>query len=157
MPIGRGAYGIVCLMLNVETNEMVAVNKIANTFDNYMDAKRTLREIKLLRHLDHENVNYTAAIDVWSVGCIYMELMNKKPLFPGKDSVRILQRSQENGQKPDKHEHEKGKSAQEPGKYKASDTRIACSLNDPTVNIEEPMIRRFEGSRSKAKRARIQT
>ncbi|GJW55908.1 mitogen-activated protein kinase 3-like protein, partial [Tanacetum coccineum] len=55
MPIGRGAYGIVCSMLNVETNEMVAVNKIANTFDNYMDAKRTLREIKLLRHLDREN------------------------------------------------------------------------------------------------------
>lgn len=35
---------------------MVAVKKIANTFDNYLDAKRTLREIKLLRHLDHENV-----------------------------------------------------------------------------------------------------
>lgn len=35
---------------------MVAVKKIANAFDNYMDAKRTLREIKLLRHLDHENV-----------------------------------------------------------------------------------------------------
>ena len=36
---------------------MVAVKKIANAFDNYMDAKRTLREIKLLRHLDHENVS----------------------------------------------------------------------------------------------------
>lgn len=35
---------------------MVAVKKIANAFDNHMDAKRTLREIKLLRHLDHENV-----------------------------------------------------------------------------------------------------
>ncbi|KAK4780187.1 hypothetical protein SAY87_016293 [Trapa incisa] len=55
-PIGRGAYGIVCSVLNSETNEMVAVKKIANAFDNYMDAKRTLREIKLLRHLDHENV-----------------------------------------------------------------------------------------------------
>ncbi|XVF46412.1 hypothetical protein PTKIN_Ptkin03bG0024500 [Pterospermum kingtungense] len=56
MPIGRGAYGIVCSVLNSETNEMVAVKKIANAFDNHMDAKRTLREIKLLRHLDHENV-----------------------------------------------------------------------------------------------------
>lgn len=36
---------------------MVAVKKIANAFDNHMDAKRTLREIKLLRHLDHENVS----------------------------------------------------------------------------------------------------
>lgn len=33
------------------------MKKIANAFDNHMDAKRTLREIKLLRHLDHENVS----------------------------------------------------------------------------------------------------
>ncbi|XP_078446628.1 mitogen-activated protein kinase 3 [Wolffia australiana] len=56
MPIGRGAYGIVCSLMDVETGEMVAIKKIANAFDNYIDAKRTLREIKLLRHLDHENV-----------------------------------------------------------------------------------------------------
>ena len=43
--------------MNSETNEMVAIKKIANAFDNYMDAKRTLREIKLMRHLDHENVS----------------------------------------------------------------------------------------------------
>lgn len=48
---------LISSMLNAETNEMVAVKKIANAFDNYMDAKRTLREIKLLRHLDHENVS----------------------------------------------------------------------------------------------------
>ncbi|KAL6508869.1 Mitogen-activated protein kinase 1 [Orobanche hederae] len=207
MPIGRGAYGIVCSILNTETNEMVAIKKIANAFDNYMDAKRTLREIKLLRHLDHENVicikdvippplrrefidvyiatelmdtdlhqiirsnqglseehcqyflyqllrglkyihsagiihrdlkpsnllvssncdlkicdfglarlntendfmteyvvtrwyrapelllnssEYTATIDVWSVGCIFMELVNRKPLFPGKDHVHQM-------------------------------------------------------------------
>ncbi|KAK1398491.1 Mitogen-activated protein kinase [Heracleum sosnowskyi] len=207
MPIGRGAYGIVCSIMNTETNEMVAIKKIANAFDNYMDAKRTLREIKLLRHLDHENImamtdvipppvrrqfndvyiavelmdtdlhqvirspqalseehcqyflyqllrglkyihsaniihrdlkpsnlllnsncdlkicdfglarpntedefmteyvvtrwyrapelllnssDYTAAIDVWSVGCIYMELMIRQPLFPGKDQMNQL-------------------------------------------------------------------
>lgn len=44
-------------MLNTETNEVVAIKKIANAFDNLMDAKRTLREIKLLRHFDHENVS----------------------------------------------------------------------------------------------------
>ncbi|CAH2050079.1 unnamed protein product [Thlaspi arvense] len=36
---------------------------------------------------------YTAAADVWSVGCIYMELMNRKPLFPGTsrvDQLRLL-------------------------------------------------------------------
>ncbi|KAH6796721.1 mitogen-activated protein kinase 3 [Perilla frutescens var. hirtella] len=33
---------------------------------------------------------YTAAIDVWSVGCIFMELMNRKPLFTGKDQVHQM-------------------------------------------------------------------
>lgn len=185
----------------------MAIKKIANAFDNKIDAKRTLREIKLLRHMDHENVvairdiipppqresfndvyiayelmdtdlhqiirsnqalseehcqyflyqilrglkyihsanvlhrdlkpsnlllnancdlkicdfglarvtsetdfmteyvvtrwyrapelllnssDYTAAIDVWSVGCIFMELMDRKPLFPGRDHVHQL-------------------------------------------------------------------
>ncbi|XP_030938721.1 mitogen-activated protein kinase homolog D5 [Quercus robur] len=207
LPIGKGAYGIVCSALNSETNEHVALKKIANAFDNKIDAKRTLREIKLLRHMDHENVvairdiipppqreafndvyiayelmdtdlhqiirsnqalseehcqyflyqilrglkyihsanvlhrdlkpsnlllnancdlkicdfglarvtsetdfmteyvvtrwyrapelllnssDYTAAIDVWSVGCIFMELMDRKPLFPGRDHVHQL-------------------------------------------------------------------
>lgn len=44
--------------LNAETNEHVALKKIANAFDNKIDAKRTLREIKLLRHMDHENVSF---------------------------------------------------------------------------------------------------
>ncbi|KAM0898006.1 hypothetical protein ACQ4PT_022198 [Festuca glaucescens] len=55
-PIGRGAYGIVCSSINQETNEKVAIKKINNVFDNRVDALRTLRELKLLRHLRHENV-----------------------------------------------------------------------------------------------------
>ncbi|KAH7513884.1 mitogen-activated protein kinase homolog MMK2 [Ziziphus jujuba] len=206
-PIGRGAYGIVCAAVNSETHEEVAIKKIGNAFDNRIDAKRTLREIKLLRHMNHENViaikdiirppkketfndvyivyelmdtdlhqiirsdqqltddhcqyflyqllrglkyvhsanvlhrdlkpsnlllnsncdlkigdfglarttsetdfmteyvvtrwyrapelllncsEYTAAIDVWSVGCILGEIMTREPLFPGKDYVHQL-------------------------------------------------------------------
>ncbi|KAK7839271.1 mitogen-activated protein kinase like protein mmk2 [Quercus suber] len=133
-PIGRGAYGIVCAAVNSETHEEVAIKKIGNAFDNIIDAKRTLREIKLLCHMDHENVismkdlirppkketfndvyivyelmdtdlhhiirsdqpltddhcQYTAAIDVWSVGCILGEIMTREPLFPGKDYVHQL-------------------------------------------------------------------
>ncbi|KAL7155351.1 hypothetical protein ABFS83_03G069300 [Erythranthe nasuta] len=55
-PIGRGAYGIVCSSINRETNEKVAIKKIHNAFENSIDAMRTLRELKLLRHLRHENV-----------------------------------------------------------------------------------------------------
>lgn len=42
--------------MNAETREEVAIKKIGNAFDNRIDAKRTLREIKLLQHMDHENV-----------------------------------------------------------------------------------------------------
>lgn len=206
-PIGRGAYGLVCAAINSETREEVAIKKISKAFDNIIDAKRTLREIKLLRHMDHENIiaikdiirppkkeafsdvyiiyelmdtdlhqiiqsnqpltddhcqyflyqllrglkyvhsakvlhrdlkpsnlllnancdlkigdfglartttetdfmteyvvtrwyrapelllncsEYTAAIDVWSVGCIFGEIMTREPLFPGKDYVHQL-------------------------------------------------------------------
>lgn len=209
--IGRGAYGVVCSALNSETNELVAIKKICSVFDNKDDAKRTYRELKLLRHMNHENVvairdimppprrydyndvyvaselmdtdlheiirsrqalteehcqyflyqilrglkyihsanvlhrdlkpgnllinencdlkicdfglarpavtsdsadlfmteyvvtrwyrapelllnstDYTTSIDVWSVGCIYMELLNHRPLFPGRDYVHQL-------------------------------------------------------------------
>lgn len=27
---------------------------------------------------------YTKAIDVWSVGCIFAEMFDRQPLFPGK-------------------------------------------------------------------------
>ncbi|XP_042501944.1 mitogen-activated protein kinase homolog NTF6-like [Macadamia integrifolia] len=206
-PVGRGAYGMVCCAKNSETNEEVAIKKIGNAFDNRIDAKRTLREIKLLCHMDHENIikikdiirppqrenfndvyivyelmdtdlhqiirstqpltddhcqyflyqvlrglkyihsanvlhrdlkpsnllvdancdlkicdfglarttsetdfmteyvvtrwyrapelllncsEYTAAIDIWSVGCILMEIIKREPLFPGKDYIQQL-------------------------------------------------------------------
>lgn len=206
-PIGKGAYGVVCSARNVETDEKIAIKKIGSVFENMIDAKRTLRELKLLRHLQHENIiqikdimkptdverfsdvyivyelmdtdlhqiirssqplsddhcqyfvyqllrglkyihsanvlhrdlkpsnlllnancdlkicdfglartgserefmteyvvtrwyrapelllsctEYTAAIDVWSVGCIFGELLGRRPLFPGKDYVHQL-------------------------------------------------------------------
>jgi len=33
---------------------------------------------------------YTAAIDIWSMGCILGEIMTQQPLFPGKDYVHQL-------------------------------------------------------------------
>lgn len=33
---------------------------------------------------------YTAAIDIWSVGCILMEIIRREPLFAGKDYVQQL-------------------------------------------------------------------
>lgn len=34
---------------------------------------------------------YTAAVDMWSVGCIFAELLLNKPLFPGKGDIHQLE------------------------------------------------------------------
>ncbi|EFJ11818.1 mitogen activated protein kinase 2 [Selaginella moellendorffii] len=55
-PLGKGAYGVVCSADNLETGDKVAIKKIGNAFENSIDALRTLREMRLLRYLQHENV-----------------------------------------------------------------------------------------------------
>ena len=55
-PIGHGAYGVVCSALDNQTGEKVAIKKINKAFDHLTDTKRTLREVKILRHFNHENV-----------------------------------------------------------------------------------------------------
>jgi mitogen-activated protein kinase 1/3 len=41
---------------------MVAIKKIEKAFDHRLYAKRTLRELKILRLLKHENVNHKTFI-----------------------------------------------------------------------------------------------
>ena len=36
------------------------------------------------------NDQYTSAIDIWSLGCIFAELVNKKPLFMGKQEAEQI-------------------------------------------------------------------
>jgi serine/threonine protein kinase len=54
--IGQGAYGIVCSAFDLQKQTMVAVKKIENVFDHRSLAKRTLRELKIVRSLQHENI-----------------------------------------------------------------------------------------------------
>jgi serine/threonine protein kinase len=54
--IGSGAYGVVCSALDLKTNQLVAIKKIENVFDHRSLAKRTLRELKLVRSFEHENI-----------------------------------------------------------------------------------------------------
>ena len=51
--------------MNSETKEEVAIKKIGNAFDNRIDAKRTLLEIKLLTHMDHDNVRSLYSIELY--------------------------------------------------------------------------------------------
>uniref|UniRef100_A0A6B2L7Z0 Mitogen-activated protein kinase n=1 Tax=Arcella intermedia TaxID=1963864 RepID=A0A6B2L7Z0_9EUKA len=55
-PIGRGAFGLVVSAYNRLTGQPIAIKKIYNAFTNPKDSKRTLREIKLLKHFRHENI-----------------------------------------------------------------------------------------------------
>eukprot|EP01062_Namystynia_karyoxenos_P036426 TRINITY_DN2652_c0_g6_i1.p1 TRINITY_DN2652_c0_g6~~TRINITY_DN2652_c0_g6_i1.p1 ORF type:complete len:399 (+),score=143.71 TRINITY_DN2652_c0_g6_i1:89-1198(+) len=206
--VGYGAYGIVCAATDTQKNERVAIKKIPKVFEDLVDGKRILREIKLLTFMDHENIlsvkdilcplegkakfddiyfvselmdtdlhqiirskqkltdehtqyfiyqalralkyihsadilhrdlkpgnllangncdllicdfglargnepgveltdyvvtrwyrppellllsnSYTPAVDIWSMGCIFAEIVNRKPLFPGRDYINQL-------------------------------------------------------------------
>jgi len=54
--LGSGAYATVCEALNSKTGYWVAIKKNTNVFQDISDAKRVLREIKLLAHFDHEDI-----------------------------------------------------------------------------------------------------
>lgn len=54
--IGIGAYGVVCSAIHRKTNDRVAIKKIPNVFDVKDVAKRTYREIKILKHFKHDNI-----------------------------------------------------------------------------------------------------
>lgn len=34
-----------------------------------------------------DSQEYSTAVDMWSVGCIFGELLTQKPLFPGKSEI----------------------------------------------------------------------
>lgn len=53
--LGEGAYGIVCSAIHKPTGEIVAIKKI-EPFEKPLFALRTLREIKILKHFQHENI-----------------------------------------------------------------------------------------------------
>jgi len=54
--LGKGAYGCVCKAMNTNTGQEVAIKKNKRVFVEIEDAKRILREIKLMSHFDHPDV-----------------------------------------------------------------------------------------------------
>mmetsp|Transcript_42624 Transcript_42624/g.92885 ORF Transcript_42624/g.92885 Transcript_42624/m.92885 type:complete len:396 (+) Transcript_42624:95-1282(+) len=54
--VGSGAYGCVASFHDSKTAEKIAVKKITKAFDDLVDGKRILREVKLLRQFDHDNI-----------------------------------------------------------------------------------------------------
>ena len=55
-PVGSGAYGVVVHALDTFTGTPVAIKKIEKGLEHPTLAKRTLRELKILRLMQHENI-----------------------------------------------------------------------------------------------------
>uniref|UniRef100_UPI00398F3EB5 mitogen-activated protein kinase 12-like n=1 Tax=Pristiophorus japonicus TaxID=55135 RepID=UPI00398F3EB5 len=63
-PIGSGAYGTVCSATDRRAGAKVAIKKLHRPFQSELYAKRAYRELKLLKHMKHENV--IGLIDVFT-------------------------------------------------------------------------------------------
>ncbi|KAK4410824.1 Mitogen-activated protein kinase [Sesamum angolense] len=81
--VGKGSYGVVGSAIDTHTGERVAIKKIN---DDYV-ATRWYRAPELCGSFFSK---YTPAIDIWSIGCIFAEMLTGKPLFPGKNVVHQL-------------------------------------------------------------------
>eukprot|EP00656_Telonema_subtile_P029720 TRINITY_DN327_c0_g1_i3.p1 TRINITY_DN327_c0_g1~~TRINITY_DN327_c0_g1_i3.p1 ORF type:complete len:554 (+),score=112.51 TRINITY_DN327_c0_g1_i3:85-1746(+) len=54
--VGEGAYSVVYKCRNKESNEVVAIKKFKESEEDEVVRKTTLREVKILRMLKHENI-----------------------------------------------------------------------------------------------------
>ncbi|XP_036862609.1 mitogen-activated protein kinase 12 isoform X3 [Manis javanica] len=54
-PVGSGAYGAVCSAVDSRTGAKVAIKKLYRPFQSELFAKRAYRELRLLKHMRHEN------------------------------------------------------------------------------------------------------
>ncbi|KAJ6092498.1 hypothetical protein N7486_007787 [Penicillium sp. IBT 16267x] len=70
--VGVGAYGQVCSATDNLTTQAVAIKKITEPFQSLEAAKRSFREVKLLRHLRHGNVISVQDIFVSPVDDLYL-------------------------------------------------------------------------------------
>jgi mitogen-activated protein kinase 1/3 len=61
--LGHGSYGHVCEAKCLKTGQRVAIKKVPKIFNNEVDAKRLLRELRILRALR----NHEAIIDVVNI------------------------------------------------------------------------------------------
>ncbi|KAG5544785.1 hypothetical protein RHGRI_017283 [Rhododendron griersonianum] len=113
--IGKGSYGVVCSAIDTHTanvyhRDLKPKNILANAncklkicdfglarvafsdtpttilWTDYV-ATRWYRAPELCGSFFSK---YTPAIDIWSIGCIFAEVLTGKPLFPGKNVVHQL-------------------------------------------------------------------
>jgi tRNA A-37 threonylcarbamoyl transferase component Bud32 len=69
--IGSGAYGVVISAMDAKKNQNIAIKMVPKAFSDEIDAKRILREIKLLKHFRHDNI--VSLIDMMPPNVQYLE------------------------------------------------------------------------------------
>ncbi|CAK9073334.1 unnamed protein product [Durusdinium trenchii] len=77
--LGSGSYGVVASFRDATDGRDVAIKRMRKVFDNFLMLRRTLREIKLMRHFRHPNLlQLHDVLLVESGGELYisMELMD---------------------------------------------------------------------------------
>jgi len=80
------------ILLDASGNIKLADFGLARTFT--LPAPTLTHEVITLWYRPPEillgSKDYSLAVDVWSVGCIFAEMLTKKPLFPGKSEIDQL-------------------------------------------------------------------
>ncbi|KAJ5288971.1 hypothetical protein N7478_002001 [Penicillium angulare] len=71
-PVGIGVSGLVCSSKDMFTRKTVAIKKLAEPFKSAVVAKHMFREIKLLKHLQHDNIIHLKDIFVSPSEEIYL-------------------------------------------------------------------------------------
>ncbi|KAL4808758.1 kinase-like domain-containing protein [Aspergillus unguis] len=89
-PVGLGTAGIVCSAYDLISESAVAIKKMMKPFDSSAVAKRTYREVKLLKQLRHDNLINMSDIFISPLEDVYLvtellgtdlhRLLNGKPL-----------------------------------------------------------------------------
>ena len=92
--VGEGVYGIVLKWRNKETGEIVAIKKFKESDDDETTRKTTIREVKILRLLRHENI--VSLIEAFRrKGKLYLVFE-----YVDKNLLEVLE-ERENGLNPD--------------------------------------------------------
>ncbi|KAL4877474.1 mitogen-activated protein kinase mpkC [Aspergillus karnatakaensis] len=89
-PVGLGTAGIVCSAYDLISEQSVAIKKMMKPFDSAAVAKRTYREVKLLKQLRHDNLINMSDIFISPLEDVYIvtellgtdlhRLLSAKPL-----------------------------------------------------------------------------
>lgn len=69
--VGSGAYGVVISSHDSKADMDVAIKMVPKAFNDEVDAKRILREIKLLKHFKHDNI--VGIVDMMPPNTRYLE------------------------------------------------------------------------------------